>query len=84
YTGDTNSRNYPSELVLFSFKDGALKKRITCDFGRGPDGRFEGDFREPEAICLYKDPISGKKSLFAGIATGWTGKRFAKIYAYHS
>ncbi|MGG0774693.1 teichoic acid biosynthesis protein [Bacillus rugosus] len=84
YTGDTNSQMYPAELVQFSFKDGALKKRITCDFGRGADGKYEGDFREPESIYLYKDPITGKKSLFAGIATGTVGKRNAKIYAYHS
>ncbi|KAF1340203.1 putative bacterophage-related protein putative muramidase [Bacillus subtilis] len=84
YTGDTNSQMYPAELVQFSFKDGALKKRITCDFGRGADGKYEGDFREPESIYLYKDPVTGKKSLFAGIATGAVGKRNAKIYAYHS
>ncbi|MDO3660769.1 teichoic acid biosynthesis protein [Bacillus sp. C28GYM-DRY-1] len=84
YTGDTNSVTYPAELSLFSFKDGKLKKRITCDFGRGPDGKYEGDFREPESIFLYKDPKTGKKSLFAGIATGTVGKRLAKVYAYHS
>lgn len=84
YTGDTNSQSYPSELVQFSFKDGALKKRITCDFGRDADGSYEGDFREPESIYLYKDPITGKKSLFAGVVTGTVGKRIAKVYAYHS
>ncbi|OWV38204.1 teichoic acid biosynthesis protein [Bacillus spizizenii] len=84
YTGDTNSVTYPAELSLFSFKDGKLKKRITCDFGRGPDGKYEGDFREPESIFLYKDPKTGKKSLFAAIATGTVGKRLAKVYAYHS
>ncbi|WP_412095279.1 teichoic acid biosynthesis protein [Bacillus inaquosorum] len=84
YTGDTNSQAYPAELTLFSFKDGQIKKRITCDFGRGPDGRYEGDFREPEAVFLYKDPMTGKKSLFAAIATGTVGKRLAKVYAYHS
>lgn len=84
YTGDTNSVSYPAELSLFSFKDGKLKKRITCDFGRGPDGKYEGDFREPESVFLYTDPITGKKSLFAAIATGTVGKRLAKVYAYHS
>ncbi|MEC2401693.1 teichoic acid biosynthesis protein [Bacillus subtilis] len=84
YTGDTNNVTYPAELSLFSFKDGKLKKRITCDFGRGPDGKYEGDFREPESVFLYKDPMTGKKSLFAAIATGSVGKRLAKVYAYHS
>ncbi|QXJ47116.1 teichoic acid biosynthesis protein [Bacillus altitudinis] len=84
YTGDTNSVNHPSELALFSFKDGLIKKRITCDFGRGYDGHYEDDFREPEGIFLYKDPKTGKKSLFAGVVTGGLGKRQAKVYAYHS
>lgn len=84
YTGDTNSATYPAELCLFSFKDGKLKKRITCDFGRGEDGKYEGDFREPESVFLYKDRKTGKKSLFAAIATGTVGKRLAKVYAYHS
>ncbi|MCM3140391.1 teichoic acid biosynthesis protein [Bacillus safensis] len=84
YTGDTNSVNYPAELALFSFRDGLLKKRITCDFGRGYDGRYEDDFREPESVFLYKDPKTGKKSLFAGVVTGAVGKRQAKVYAYHS
>ncbi|MGG1455579.1 teichoic acid biosynthesis protein [Bacillus subtilis] len=84
YTGDTNSASYPAELSLFSFKDGKLKKRITCNFGRGEDGKYEGDFREPESVFLYKDRKTGKKSLFAGIVTGTVGKRLAKVYAYHS
>ncbi|MCY8546808.1 teichoic acid biosynthesis protein [Bacillus vallismortis] len=84
YTGDTNSASYPAELSLFSFKDGKLKKRTTCDFGRGEDGKYEGNFREPEAIFLYKDQKTGKKSLFAGVVTGTVGKRLAKVYAYHS
>lgn len=84
YTGDTNNKTYPCELALFSFKDGSLKKRISCDFGHGPDGKYEDDFREPESIFLYKDPTTGKKSLFAGVATGAVGKRLAKAYAFHS
>ncbi|WP_144502926.1 phage baseplate protein [Bacillus pumilus] len=84
YTGDTNSVNHPSELALFSFKDGLIKKRITCDFGHGYDGRYEDDFREPEGIFLYKDKKTGKKSLFVGVVTGAVGKRQAKIYAFHT
>ncbi|MGQ5113147.1 phage baseplate protein [Bacillus halotolerans] len=84
YTGDTNNKTYPCEITQFSFKDGSLKKRISCDFGYGPDGKYEDGFREPESIFLYKDPKTGKKSLFAGVATGAVGKRLAKVYAYHS
>lgn len=84
YTGDTNNKTYPCELALFSFKDGKLKKRISCDFGYGPDGKYEDGFREPESVFLYKDPKTGKKSLFAGVATGAVGKRLAKVYAFHS
>ncbi|MCC2528819.1 teichoic acid biosynthesis protein, partial [Bacillus halotolerans] len=84
YTGDTNNNTYPCEITQFSFKDGSLKKRISCDFGYGPDGKYEDDFREPESIFLYKDPMTGKKSLFAGVVTGAVGKRLAKVYAYHS
>lgn len=84
YTGDTNNKTYPCEITQFSFKDGSLKKRISCNFGYGPDGKYEDGFREPESIFLYKDPKTGKKSLFAGVATGAVGKRLAKVYAYHS
>ncbi|MCC2929072.1 teichoic acid biosynthesis protein [Bacillus sp. LBG-1-113] len=84
YTGDTNNNTYPCEITQFSFKDGSLKKRISCDFGYGPDGKYEDGFREPESIFLYKDPKTGKKSLFAGVVTGAVGKRLAKVYAYHS
>ncbi|MED1761597.1 teichoic acid biosynthesis protein [Bacillus subtilis] len=84
YTGDTNNKTYPCEITQFSFKDGNLKKRISCNFGYGPDGKYEDGFREPESIFLYKDPKTGKKSLFAGVATGAVGKRLAKVYAYHS
>ncbi|MBY4605603.1 teichoic acid biosynthesis protein [Bacillus sp. SPARC3] len=84
YTGDTDNKTYPCELALFSFKDGKLKKRISCDFGYGPDGKYEDGFREPESVFLYKDPRTGKKSLFAGVATGAVGKRLAKVYAFHS
>lgn len=84
YTGDTNNKTYPCEITQFNFKDGSLKKRISCDFGYGPDGKYEDGFREPESIFLYKDPKTGKKSLFAGVATGAVGKRLAKVYAYHS
>ncbi|WP_338444392.1 teichoic acid biosynthesis protein [Bacillus spizizenii] len=84
YTGDANNKTYPCEITQFSFKDGGLKKRISCDFGYGPDGKYEDGFRESESIFLYKDPKTGKKSLFAGVATGAVGKRLAKVYAYHS
>ncbi|UQZ52596.1 teichoic acid biosynthesis protein [Bacillus subtilis] len=84
YTGDTNNKTYPCEITQFSFKDGSLKKRISCNFGYGLDGKYEDGFREPESIFLYKDPKTGKKSLFAGVATGAVGKRLAKVYAYHS
>lgn len=84
YTGDTNSVNHSSELALFSFRDGKLKKRITCDFGRAFNGKYEDNFREPESIFLYTDRKSGKKSLFAGVVTGGLGKRIVKMYAYHS
>ncbi|MEC0251784.1 phage baseplate protein [Bacillus halotolerans] len=84
YTGDTNNKTYPCEITQFSFKDGSLRKRISCNFGYGPDGKYEDGFREPESIFLYKDPKTGKKSLFAGVATGAVGKRLAKVYAYHS
>ncbi len=84
YTGDTNNKTYPCEITQFSFKDGSLKKRISCNFGYGPDGKYEDGFREPESIFLYKDPKTGKKSLFAGVATGAVGKRLTKVYAYHS
>lgn len=84
YTGDTNNKTYPCEITQFSFKDGSLKKRISCEFGYGPDGKYEDGFREPESIFLYKDPKTGKKSLFAGVVTGAVGKRLAKVYAYHS
>ncbi|PLV35347.1 teichoic acid biosynthesis protein [Bacillus subtilis] len=84
YTGDTNNNSYPCEITQFSFKDGSLKKRISCDFGYGPDGKYEDGFREPESIFLYKNPKTGKKSLFAGVVTGAVGKRLAKVYAYHS
>lgn len=84
YTGDTNNQTYPCELALFSFIDGKLKKRISCDFGYGPTGKYEDSFREPEAVFLYKDPNTRKKSLFAGVVTGGVGKRINKVYAYHS
>ncbi|MEC2134678.1 teichoic acid biosynthesis protein [Bacillus subtilis] len=84
YTGDTNNQTYPCELTLFSFIDGKLKKRISCDFGYGPTGKYEDSFREPEAVFLYKDPKTSKKSLFAGVVTGAVGKRINKLYAYHS
>lgn len=83
YTGDTNSVQYPNEITQFNFMDGQIKKRMTVDFGLGPKGKYEDNFREPESIFLYRDPNDGTKSLFAGVVTGEEGKRIAKIYAYH-
>lgn len=82
-TGDTNAVQYPDKVTKFSFLDGQIKAQITCDFGASPDGTFERDFREPESIYLYKDPQSGKKSLFVGLVTGESGLRNIKSYAFH-
>ncbi|MBO3796843.1 teichoic acid biosynthesis protein [Bacillus subtilis] len=84
YTGDTNNKTYPNELCRFSFKDGKLTDRISCNFGYDEDGKYEDNFREPESVCFYKDPKTGKKSLLAGVVTGGAGKRINKVYAYHS
>ena len=83
YTGDTNSVEYPNEITLFDMRTGQIKKRMTVDFGIGPNGKYEDDFREPESVFLYRDPKTGNKSLFAGVVTGGQGKRIHKIYAYH-
>ena len=83
YSGDTNSVNYPNELSLFDLKTGTIKKRITVDFGRGIDGKYEDGFREPEGAFLYKDPYTGKKSLFCVVVTGEITKRINKVYAFH-
>ena len=64
-------------------KTGTIKKRITVDFGRGIDGKYEDSFREPEGAFLYKDPYTKKKSLFCVVVTGAEGKRVSKVYAYH-
>lgn len=82
-TGDVNNANYPDEITLFSFKDGYLKKRISCNFGNNAYGQFEDNFREPEGIFLYQDRKTGKKSLFASVVTGDIGRRINKLYAYH-
>lgn len=83
YSGDTNSVEYPNEITQYSFTDGQIKKRFTVDFGKGPNDKYEDNFREPESIFLYKDQKTGAKSLFAGVVTGGQGKRINKIYAYH-
>jgi hypothetical protein len=82
-TGDTNNATYQDEIVLFSFTDGLVKKRIGCSFGKNTNGVYEDGFREPEGIYLYTNPKSGKKSLIASVVTGETGRRIIKTYAYH-
>lgn len=82
-TGDTNNATTQDYIVRFSFVDGLEKQRIPCSFGAGPDGTFEENFREPEGIHIYKDPISGKKSLLAGVVTGGQSRRIAKVYGFH-
>lgn len=82
-TGDTNDANTIDYIVRFSFVDGQEKQRIRCRFGADIDGVIEENFREPEGIHVYKDPISGKKSIVAGVVTGGLGRRIYKLYAYH-
>lgn len=81
-TGDTNSVRYPDEITMFDMATGNIKKRITCTFGNGELGDFEGDFREPEGIFVYKNKESNKKTLFAPVVTGGGGKRNIKVYMY--
>jgi hypothetical protein len=83
-TGDNNGATYPHEITRFSFTTGEIISRITVDFGRNSDGVYEDGFREPESIYLYKDPVTGAKSLFAGVVTGESGRRNYKAYAFHS
>lgn len=82
YTGDTNAVRYPSELASFNFLTGELIDRITCTFGEEADGSFIDDFREPEGIFFFTDPISHQRALLAGITVGATGKRQHKVYSY--
>lgn len=83
-TGDTNDATTLDYIVRFSFVDGKEKQRLRCKFGAGIDGTFEENFREPEGIFMYKDPISGRKSLLAGVVTGGTGRRICKVFGFHS
>jgi len=83
-TGDTNAATYPHEITRFSFTTGQILDRLAVDFGRNSDGVYEDSFREPESVYLYKDPVTGAKSLFAGVVTGASGRRIYKAYAFHS
>lgn len=83
-TGDTNSTTYPHEITRFNMVTGLIEKRETLTFGYGPGGIYEDGFREPEGAYLYTDPVTGAKTLFAGVVTGEGYRRIAKVYAFHS
>lgn len=83
-SGDANGTTYPDTITLFSFTDGSTTKTVSSyTFGHDTNGIYEGAFREPEGIYLYTDKLSGKKSLFVSVATGWSTLRISKIYALH-
>lgn len=84
YSGDTTGAK-PREIARYDFTTGGQDVITEVDFGYGPDGKYEDNFREPEGLCLYTDRRTGAKTLFAGVITGaGQSRRRWKVYGYHS
>lgn len=78
-TGDTNSKTSPDEIIVFNWRTGKIIQRQICDFGYPA----KDNFREPEGLCVYKDPKTGLKSIICSLTTGEVGMRECNVYAYH-
>lgn len=80
----TGPPNGASILSEFHLPTGELVQQQTVSFGQEPNTGYDDSNYEPEGIFLYHNPLTGAKSLFVGMATGTSGARNPKAYAYHS
>lgn len=60
-----------------------VTQHTNWDLGKLPNGTYEDNAYEPEGVYLYRHPITGRRTLFAGTVTGSAGRRNWKVYAYH-
>lgn len=82
YNGSSADHNN-SWIIRYDIRTGKEISRLQCTFGKGVDGKYKDNFREPEGVFMYVDPKTKKKSLFAGVVVGEITKRVSKIYGFH-
>ncbi|MEC1584346.1 phage tail protein [Bacillus spizizenii] len=82
YTGDANQATDPNMLRVYDIRGNTTiyEKRII--FAKNTAISWENDFREPEGVYVYVDPNTKTRTVMTGYATGLSGARIAKIYAY--
>jgi len=83
-TGDSNGVNYPIELTEFDVTTGRILSRRRLNYGKNDQGQYDANFREPEGLSFYYDPVTGGKSLLLGIITDSGNRRQNKVYAFNS
>jgi hypothetical protein len=83
-SGDTNGATHAQLLTTFDLTLGTKLSETAVNFGEGSNGVAEGAYKEPEGLSLYKDTVTGAKSLFVGVTTGDTHTRYNKVFAFHS
>lgn len=67
-------------LTAFDLKTGKRLYQRPVEIG-GVNGKYEGNFAEPQGMQLYYDEDTKKKGLILGITTGGLGNRTHKLYA---
>ncbi|MCM2675568.1 phage baseplate protein [Alkalicoccobacillus plakortidis] len=82
YSGSANGTPHQPYLAQYDFKTGQEVARKLHTFGAENNGKFIDDFREPEGVFFYTDPVTKQRALLAGITVGGMGRRRHKVYSY--
>lgn len=80
----TGEPNTTDKLSVIDLKTNTKTEEITLEFGKNEYNEYDGGFREPEGLFLYKNKTNNKRTIFIPITLNSAGKRISKSYMLNS